>query len=210
MDRFTQYNEADSGLGKGLFYGNSIGECAVGTISAPEWVKAIVGVIYKDPSLFDEALARIEREFSPPDLISDAFPFIETHYYEKEMGADLTRRYLSLRDLIHPKDLPRFKVLSNQWEEELTQDGRRRVNLDPGYIGAANLILASTKNFSQRIYLSDGIYGEVTMLYQNGSFRDLPWTYPDYSHHKDVFLRMRQIYKEQLKSPQIQALMTEM
>ena len=79
-------------------------------------------------------------------------------------------------------------------------DGRRRINIDPGYITSSNLILASTKNFSHRLYLGRGIFGEVTMRYENKDFTRLPWTYPDYYTHRDVLLHIRNIYRRQLKS----------
>ena len=42
-------------------------------------------------------------------------------------------------------------------------------------------VLASGKNFSHRIYIGGGIYADLTLIYQKGSFQKLPWTYPDYS-----------------------------
>jgi hypothetical protein len=42
-------------------------------------------------------------------------------------------------------------------------------------------VLASGKNFSHRIYIGLGIYADLTLIYQKGSFQKLPWTYPDYA-----------------------------
>ncbi|MBN2328077.1 MAG: DUF4416 family protein [Candidatus Omnitrophica bacterium] len=171
----------------------------MGVISPPPAVKAILGLLFKDAGAIGEALRLIEGRFGPIDYRSPCFPFVETGYYSEEMGENLTRQYVSLERLIHPDELPLLKTVSNQCEERFSIDGRRAVNLDPGYIGAANLILASTKNFSQRIYLSQGIYAEVTMTFQHGDFHKLPWTYPDYYNHRDVFCEIRRIYRRQLQ-----------
>jgi hypothetical protein len=45
----------------------------------------------------------------------------------------------------------------------------RPVNLDPGFIEPSKLILASTKNFSHRIYIGNKMYAEVTLMYEKGS-----------------------------------------
>lgn len=171
----------------------------MGAITPPEKVKAIFGLLYKDRARIDEALRKIEDSFGPIDYRSPEFPFVETDYYNIEMGEGLTRQYISLQNLIVPDELARLKQLSNLWEEQSAADGKRAINLDPGYLGAANLILASTKNFSQRIYVGQGIYAEVTMTFQKEDFHKLPWTYPDYYNHRDVLCEIRKIYRAQLR-----------
>jgi hypothetical protein len=56
----------------------------------------------------------------------------------------------------------------------------RPLNVDPGYLTRASLVLASTKDRAHRVYLGSGVFGEVTLLYERGAFRPLPWTYPDF------------------------------
>ena len=56
----------------------------------------------------------------------------------------------------------------------------RPLNLDPGYITPAKLVLASTKDHAHRIYLRDGIYAEVTLSFRGRKWQPLEWTYPDY------------------------------
>jgi len=56
----------------------------------------------------------------------------------------------------------------------------RPLNLDPGYLTEAKLVLASTKDHAHRIYLGRGIYAEVTLHYQNGRWQSHDWTYPDF------------------------------
>ena len=168
------------------------------TITSPGLVKPLFGLLYQKPADFERAWQRIESQFGRMDFCSEAFEFVETDYYEEEMGKDLRRRYLSLETLMVPDQLVHYKQLSNLWEEEFSVEGRRTVNIDPGYLGPANLVLASSKHFSHRLYLGRGIYADVTLIYAHGTYQDLPWTYPDYCHHKDVFITIHSLFKKQL------------
>lgn len=172
----------------------------MGIISPPMKVKAIIGLLYHDAERIAEAIREVEERYGPVDYSSPAYPFAETQYYDDEMGEGLTRQYVSLRDLIDPDELMYMKILTNDIEDRMAVEGKRIVNLDPGYIGAANLVLASTKNFKQRVYIGSGIYAEVTMIFQKEDFQLLPWTYPDYYNHRDAFCEMRKIWRGQLKA----------
>ena len=97
------------------------------------------------------------------------------------MGAHLVRRMLAFKNLIRQNELPAIKLSTNRLEKEYSENGKRRVNLDPGYLLLERLVLASGKNFSHRIYLGEGIYADLTLIYQHGAFEKLPWTYPDYA-----------------------------
>ncbi|MEW6234031.1 MAG: DUF4416 family protein [Candidatus Omnitrophota bacterium] len=171
----------------------------MGKFTPPTPVKPIFGVLYRDAAVFEEALKRIEGRFGPIDYLSEPFPFVETDYYRKEMGENLVRRYLSLQNLISPEKIAEFKIVTNRWEEEWTENGSRRINLDPGYMALQHLALLSTKPFSHRIYLGQGIYAEVTMIYQKDGFAKLPWTYADYYNHRDVLQEIRRNLKAQLR-----------
>ena len=56
----------------------------------------------------------------------------------------------------------------------------RPLNLDPGYLTLGKLVLASTKDFAHRIYLSRGIYAEVTLQYRHRRWEHHQYTFPDY------------------------------
>lgn len=109
------------------------------------------------------------------------FRFSFTNYYEEEMGTGLwktVRIFSAPRD---PFDLADIKVQTNAIEAALAAPGgKRRVNLDPGYLTLAKVVLATTKDFSHRIYLRGGVYAEVTLSARDGAFQPHPWTYPDY------------------------------
>ncbi len=150
----------------------------------PEKVGLLIGLLSVYDDALDEAAARLERLYGEIELRSDPLAFDFTDYYEHEMGEPIRRVFLLMRGLIRPGELAGVKLTTNGIEREFAQSGRwpvkRPVNIDPGYIAESKLVLASTKDFSHRIYLRDGIYAEVTLLYQGGAFRPLPWTYPDF------------------------------
>ncbi len=135
------------------------------------------------------------------DMDSGEFPFDFTNYYSNEMGPLLLRRFGAFENLVDPQILPQLKIKANNIEDEYARkDGSRQVNLDPGYIEQAKLILATTKNFSHRVYIGSGIYGEVTLQWHRGRFIPQPHTYPDYQDPftLDFLGRVREKYRSQL------------
>ncbi|HPA45322.1 MAG TPA: DUF4416 family protein [bacterium] len=172
----------------------------MGEIRPAQSVKLICGILFRDPQIREQVDFHLQERFGPADYRSAVFPFEETDYYNEEMGTGLERQYLSFRDLVLPDVLADAKQFTNRLEFEFASpDGNRRVNLDPGLLSSANIILASTKNFYHRVYLRDGIYAEVTMFYRHGRFETLPWTYPDYRNHQQVFLEIRNLYRRQTR-----------
>jgi hypothetical protein len=149
----------------------------------------------------DRVEAELEARFGPIDYRSQSLPFAWTDYYEGEMGANLTRFFVSFRNLADPSSLAETKIASNALEERLSLAGRRAANLDPGLLSLGRLILATTKDRCQRIPLRQGIYGEVTLIFEHGAFVPLPWTYPDYRspEYLGIFTEIRALAKDDLK-----------
>jgi hypothetical protein len=107
-------------------------------------------------------------------------PFTHSDYYRAELGPHLARSFLAFEGLRDPGDLATAKLHTNDLEEQWREDGRRQVNLDPGMLGLGQMVLASCKPAAHRVYLGQGVYGELEYLFERSSFRSLPWTYPDY------------------------------
>jgi hypothetical protein len=169
----------------------------VGKILKPAKVKLIAGFIFKDTAAFLRAKRALEAAFGKADFESPAFAFGHTDYYYPELGKPLKRKFLSFAKLIPAQKLAVIKNTTNAIEEKLrVKDRRRSVNIDPGYLDLAKLVLATTKDYSHRVYLSAGIFAEVTLFYQQGSFQPWPWTYPDYrsKEYIAVFNQIREIY----------------
>src|SRR2546422_1801403 len=172
-------------------------------------VKLFVGVLVSHSRLIPEVEQRLLAAYGVIDHRSPVIPFDFTDYYESEMGDLIDRVFFSFERLIEADQLPEIKRQANRMEAEivpLLQNAdptvKRPVNLDPGYIEQAKVILASTKNFYHRIYLGGAIFGEVTMHFKNNTYQFFPWTYPDYhsKDYQDFFLRMRQIFRSQLRT----------
>lgn len=167
-----------------------------------EPVKLIFSVFAANSSQLDEALDRLSGLYGRPDFLSDLVLFDYTDYYYREMGDNLVRRFLSMEKLIRPETLPDIKLATNEIENDFTQDGKRLVNIDPGYVAKGHLILATGKKYAHRPYLRNGIYADLTLIYQNKKFCSLPWTYPDYADEKQLLMlaKIRATYLLQLKS----------
>jgi hypothetical protein len=135
------------------------------------------------------------------DFISSLIPFDYTKYYEREMGSSLLRRFISFDTLIKPETLPDIKLITNRIEEHFSKEGKRNVNIDPGYLSQAQLILATGKAYTHRPYLRDGIYADLTLLYRHNTFEPLQWTYPDYGGEeiREMLQVIRKKYLIQLK-----------
>lgn len=181
----------------------------MGKIISAEPVKLFTGIIALNTALFQTAEARLIELFGPVDLKTSeqGIPFTFTDYYESEMGSNLKRFFVSFKKSIRPDQLAGIKVKINLIEESIAaavkSKAARPVNLDPGYLTASKVILATTKDYAHRIYLQKGIYAEITLQYRSSKtavrtpgFQPMPWTYPDYctKEYLDFFERLRKIH----------------
>ena len=144
-------------------------------------VKLIMSIISPMPGLIAQAVGELSVAYGEADFVSALLPFDYTGYYAVEMGSPLVRRFVAFERLIAPEVLPDIKQHTNEVEKRFADGVRRQVNIDPGYLAGAHLILATGKGFAHRPYLRDGIYADLTLMYQQKSFRPLAWTYPDYA-----------------------------
>ncbi len=165
--------------------------------SPPDPVKMFVAVLYSDEVLLEKSLKILEDEYGPMDYRSRPMPFQVTSYYVDEMGETIQRIFLSFEKLIDPGRLAEIKIRTNQIEDELAVEGRRRINLDCGYMDVCKVILASAKYNGQKIYLGRGIYGDPTLHYEKGHFTAYSWSFPDFKtgQYERIFLRIRELYK---------------
>lgn len=173
----------------------------MGKILKPQPLKLIIGFIFQDEDKFNKALGFLEKYFGKIDFSSQTLPFVHTNYYEKEFGRNLKRRFISFKHLISPEDLSRTKIITNKIEKRLSTGTSRTINIDPGYLSLSKLILVSTKDHKHRIYLNQGIYAEVTLFYQDKTFKPWEWSYPDYKTEEyiAIFNQIREVYAEQIK-----------
>ncbi len=175
-------------------------------LKGPKPVKLIVGILAADRQCLHEAVDAIIGKVGTTDFTSDVWPFDKTDYYNDQTGPNILRQFVSIEKLIDPGKLARIKCKTNKLEQKLAKSLGlplpRPVNLDPGIIEPSKLILATTKNYSHRIYIGNKMYAEVTLLFDKGHWRPLDYTYPDYRQkcYFDFFDSVRNRLLEQLKS----------
>lgn len=175
-------------------------------IKIPPKDKLFCGILFNIEEAHNIALDKLQSIYGPIDYhMQNHLNFTFTDYYDKQMGSNLLRCFISFKTLIDPSELASIKIKTNEIENELSlkfASGKRVINIDPGLLNPSRLVLASAKNYSHRIYLNNGIYAELEFLFKKQGIEILPWTYPDYrtkDYHK-VFLEMRKILLQQLRS----------
>jgi hypothetical protein len=170
----------------------------MGEIQQPAPVLLVVAASSRHAPALDWTREQCVAHYGPAALASDPFPFTETDYYTATMGADLKKQFFAFERLVDPAALAGIKRETNRWEADYAALGRhaepRPLNLDPGYITPAKLVLASTKDHAHRLYLRDGIYAEVTLTYRRRQWQPLEWTYPDFRRddYQRFFTRCRE------------------
>nr|MBF0223421.1 DUF4416 family protein [Desulfobulbaceae bacterium] len=175
----------------------------------PTPARLVVSIIFAtqgtgcSDSFIDVICAALEQEFGKVNFVSSVSLFTQTDYYEQEMGERLSRIFISFEKLQPRAQLAPIKLLTNALELRFSRpDGTRQCNIDPGFLTVENFILATGKNFTHRIYLKEGIFSEVTLLFQGGKFQTLPWTYWDYAAGNvvEMLTQMRKALIAELKS----------
>lgn len=174
----------------------------MGTAREPKPGKFFAALLFSTQELLSQAEKDLMALMGEIDGRSAVVPWNISRYYEQEMGSGLLRYFVGFSALLSPERLAEFKLKTQVIEDEYRDSaGARQINIDPGYLDAHKVVLASTKNASQRIYLRSGIYAEATLFYDNGHFHGLAYTYRDYLWPEALafFNDLRTAYLKQLK-----------
>jgi hypothetical protein len=177
----------------------------MGTTNKPQQVKLFASILFRGNENLLKTLDLLSANIGAIEEKNPVAPFLHTNYYEKEMGKNLMRTFILFGVPIDRESLPDIKVITNEIEQSFTSDGKRTVNIDPGYVALEHVILATTKGYAHRVHLKNGIYADLTLMYRNGTYRPLEWTYPDYAEADTIslFLRWREHYKKVLKCQKV-------
>jgi len=116
--------------------------------------------------------------------VPDFNPSLE--YYSKEMGNELDRFFISSSKKVPREKMIEDKLWATEVEREHCIENKRYLNIDIGIITLEQILLSTSKPYSHRIYLNNGVYAELAYKYENKSYHFLPWTYPDYQHSEKV------------------------
>jgi hypothetical protein len=177
----------------------------MGDITQHKPVLLIAAVTSRHDAAFEWAAARASASWGPIVKRSVLFEFTETNYYQATMGDGLKKQFLAFENLFAPAHIADTKHRSNTWEQEFRSEHdfseERPINIDPGYISEAKLVLVTTKDRDHRIYLRDGIFAEVTLHFRGREWTHSRWTYPDYQRHdfQDFFTECRQWLRERMR-----------
>jgi hypothetical protein len=164
-------------------------------------VKLFAAITFNNKDIYEAIKSILTEKFGAIDTLSAIYDFIYTQYYAKEMGVNLQKQFLGFEKLIRPEGLPDIKLMTNEIEQRFSWESKRQVNIDPGYLTGAKVVLATTKNFDHRIYLGKGIYGDVHLRYRGNKFLLTEWTYPDYREMIviEFFARLRKKYMKEYR-----------
>ncbi len=178
----------------------------MGAIRPPLPAKIFLGMLSSEPDLFSECTAIFTQAYGAVDLESDVLPWTTSDYYDEEMGTAIFRKFIFFQKPVDPSLLVALKRFSNSVETRFSShEGRpkRRINLDPGYVTEAKVVLASTKDFAHRVYIGDGIYGEVTLRFagRERTFAALEHTYFDFreQRYRELFNQARELLRISLE-----------
>jgi hypothetical protein len=184
-------------------------------------VLLLMAAFSRHDAALDWAKRHAEEHWGPIALESPRFDFVETGYYDATMGTGLKKVFFAFQRPFDPERLVEIKLLTNRWEEECAAECNERdspifvdprraaapakigtaprpLNLDPGYLTPAKLVLASTKDFAHRIYLARGIFAEITLQYHHHRWKHHEYTFPDYrrADYQRFFTECRELFKK--------------
>ncbi len=166
----------------------------MGRTKPAEPVILTFALLYNNEEYRANALELIEKNFGKIAQTSQTSSFNYSRYYEKEIGPNLTRQYFAIAGTFYQGDIAQAKITANQIEDFLADEsGRRRVNIDPGYVTIAKLIVPTTKDATYRVYIRDGIYAQPMLYFLGNTFVPWEWTYNDYTQPEAIefFNRVR-------------------
>jgi len=166
----------------------------------PPKAKLFCGFIYSDEEILDKTISLLSESYGKIILKSESFPFQHTCYYET-MGQNLKKVLIAFDPLIERDQMSLIKIHSNEIENLFLDNGKRRINIDPGYLTLSNVYLASCKEYYHRIYIGNGIYLENEYYWSKKDYVFFEWTYPDYKTegYLNFFKELRKIYTQELK-----------
>ncbi|MCE5312157.1 MAG: DUF4416 family protein [Nitrospiraceae bacterium] len=155
-------------------------------IRQPDITIPFAGILYSSEEQCEKAVEMLESKFGEIVAQSPVYNWEHTDYYKDELGDNIKRRFFIFRNPIDPSELSSIKIRTNEMEQLLSIGDKRTVNIDPGYMTPAKIVLASTKDYSHRIYLKDGIYAEVTLMYTKGNLTPHTYTYRDFKNQNII------------------------
>lgn len=166
-----------------------------------------IGALFSDRDIYDASEAILKENFGDIMYKTPSSPWQYTEYYKKELGEPLYRIFVFFSKIVDPACLVEAKMATQNIEQFFLRNNLRQINIDPGYLTLAKVVLASKKNYSHRIYIGKGIFAELELFYQNGTFNPMPYTYFDYRDRKllSSFATARSLFKKRITKQAVPA-----
>ncbi len=161
--------------------------------------KLFCGLMYADRRVLEAAVSELEKRFGEVELESEEFEFGFTDHYLLEFGIGLKKRFVVFKIPVNRDELPDIKIFTCDLERRTGSGGKRRINIDPGYVTLNSVVVASTKEFASRIYLGKGIFGDLQLVLKKDDAQLMPYTYADYRLMKDFFHKLRHLAPDNMK-----------
>lgn len=161
----------------------------------------VAALMYNDANVYNLALEKLINNFGEIEVISDEYLFSHSIYYKDEMGDSLTKRFIVFKNMIERDYISTVKNITDRIEKEYLSNNNRKINIDPAILTLENFILVTNKNFTHRIYLKDGVFADLTLIYKKKKgYTELPWTYADYSsdNTKKFLNKIRELFYKRL------------
>lgn len=164
-------------------------------------VQGLCFIIQNQDTWSESILSSLIENFGPTSYKGTLFPFTSGSYYYSEMGQPLYRGVISFSQLWQTQYMVEAKLKATEIEKKLSTENKRKFNIDVGYFDQDKLVLASFKRSGPKLYLKQGVYADMLLLYQKGSFVPFEWAFADFkadTYYKDL-LAVRERYKKALR-----------
>lgn len=170
-----------------------------------EPIKLYVSLIYRDEPVRTDVKEMMCRRWGLIDYESDPQPVTPPPKLAEEMGLPLFRSFVSFVRLADPGEIALVKMGCIGLEEKFRLKGKRRINLDPGYLDSSKALITTTHPGPAKIYHSAGIYLDMVLLFPKGKAQALPWSLPDFKakQYDDIFDTLHTLYKTQLAAAKL-------
>lgn len=143
-------------------------------------------ILYNPNFEINTFINKLKIKFGELLFISEKSKFKYTNYYTSEMGEGLNRVFIFFKEKQEKNALIKIKKFSDLLENEFLVNLKRTINIDPGFFSKENIILATNKGFTHRVYLDDGVYADLTLYYKGHSYKFLDWTFSEYKSEEII------------------------
>ncbi len=139
-----------------------------------------IAVMYSSEDIFNKAKNDLIAKYGNIKAESFAYDFSFTDYYKDEMGSNLKKRFLIFNKEISKQDLIEIKFFITEIEKKYSQDNKRTIYIDPGYLSSKELVLATFKQRSFKEKIHDKVWLHKVLEFNENNIKHFFHTFADY------------------------------